>query len=188
MLVRVHPADNGLIGLFEDSNAAQAGKVLAMTISVGPLGLLAYGVTRGLRAQCETCGMVFARNRFSLEIEKKLTQLLESGDLVLRAYQPPPVAAYNPNEVHAPTPAAVAAQKKRAEDELYNPAVWSFVLLFFTGGGAIFGLSDHFVFDFSHVATEATLIGLSALLLVRFLKSFGKIMSAEMKKPKDKTG
>jgi|ERR1035438_18387 hypothetical protein len=140
-LVTVHPACNGIVTIYSDSDRARFAKGAVDTLALGPLGLLIASSTRGMRAECTGCGKVFIRSAASAVIINKINLLLERGELVHRAYTPPPVPKYDPNEVHT-TKAAKSQKVDQVIDSKVNSIRTSIRTIFacailwsmFTGG------------------------------------------------------
>lgn len=185
-LVRVHPADNGVVNYVADSNTAKVGKTAAMTLALGPLGLLAGANMRGLRAECSACGKVFKRSDYSAVIEKHLMGLVARGELLLRAYTPPPIAEYDPNEAHAPVASEMRKTRKKEDDKLYGPVAWALALSLLLWMAFFYSFTDHFKFEFGYIVRAITLAVISCLLTWWLINSSKELFRVEKSRLKDK--
>ena len=183
-LVAVHRTDNGVIDVIPDSGAARVGKTALMTLGTGPFGFAAGVLTRDMRAECSKCRKVFARATYSHVLREKMQKLIDGGDIVLRTYTPPPIAEYDPNEVHGPSPAIVAKEQRKvevarkdAEQLPYSKVGWSFGLAALFWGVFYEGFTDKFVPDFGHIAAivvAATIAGLLSWWFVNCCRALTK--------------
>jgi len=175
-LIAVHQADNGVIEVIPDSGVARAGKTALMTLGTGPIGFAAGVLTREMRAECSKCRKVFARSTYSLVLKEKMEKLIDKGEIVIRSYTPPPIPEYDSAEVHAPARASVEAEirtaeiaHRRAEQAPYTALVWSLFLSAMFWGVVYLILTDHFQFDYGHVASLIFTVAIASLLTRWFI-------------------
>lgn len=160
-----HATDNGEIQIVADSNTAKVGKAVAMTLAAGPIGLLAGAATRDLRAQCMKCGKVFAKSTYSYRVEQKMERFIGTGEVVLRSYTPPPIPAYDPNEVSAAMQAASDARTraavKKKEDKRFGSIAWLCIIAFFFWCAFGVGLQQ-FRFRSADIAADIVILAIAA--------------------------